>query len=268
MTFTGERLPGGNDLGGADEGGVSDFAVDLERHLAAYRFARGRAAGRTVLDVGCGEGYGSALVAEVAPRVVGLDRAEAVAIAARHHRDPRLEYRAQDLDRLDEVAERFDLVLSFQVIEHLPDPVGFLRSLARRVADGGELLVTTPNRLMSVSENPYHLREWTAEELLALARPVLPAARMLGVHMSPRVLAYERARGEQVQRLLRLDPLGIRRLLPGVVVRTLFPRLARLVRRRLRRDAVTEAVGPEDFTVSGDDLDAALDLLLVSPGPR
>src|SRR4029077_8954923 len=107
---------------------------------------------------------------------------------------------------------KFDLVLSFQVIEHLPDPVGFLGDLARRVAEGGELLVTTPNRLMSVSENPYHLREWTAGELLALATPVLPAARMMGVHVSPRVLAYERARGEQVRRLLRLDPLGLRRL--------------------------------------------------------
>src|SRR5206468_4833989 len=124
--------------------------------------------------------------------------------------------------------------------------------------DGGELLVTTPNRLMSVSENPYHLREWTADELLALATPVLPAARMLGVHISPRVLAYERARGEQVQRLLRLDPLGIRHLLPAVVVRSVFPWLARIVRRRLRRDSPGEPVGPEDFTVSGEDLNRAL----------
>ena len=257
MSFTGERLSGASD----------EFAVDLERHLAAYRFARARAAGRTVLDVGCGEGYGAALVAEVAARVVALDRTEAVAIAAARHPAPRVAYRALDVDRLDEIDERFDLVLSFQVIEHLPDPVGFLGALGRRVADAGELLVTTPNRLMSVSENPYHLREWTAAELLALARPVLPAARMLGVQISPRVLAWERARGEQVRRLLRLDPLGLRRLLPGFVVRSVFPRLARLVRRRLRRDATGPAVGPDDFTVAGDDLDAALDLLLVSPAP-
>ena len=201
MSFTGERLPGAD----------ADFAVDRERHLAAYRFARAHAAGRAVLDAGSGEGYGAALLAEVAARVVGIDRAEAVRVAAARHRAPGLEFRAHDLERLGALGERFDLVVSFQVIEHVRDPVGFLRALARL---GGALVVTTPNRLMSVSENPYHLREWTATELLALAAPVVPGARLLGVHGSARVLARERARGEEVRRLLGWDPLGLRRLVP------------------------------------------------------
>jgi 2-polyprenyl-3-methyl-5-hydroxy-6-metoxy-1,4-benzoquinol methylase len=250
--FTGERLPG--------DGG--DFAVDLERHLTAYRFAATHAAGRSVLDAGCGEGYGAALLAGVARRVVGVDRAEAIAVAAARHRAPGLAFRAADLERLDGLGERFDLVLSFQVIEHLPDPAGFLRALAAVTAPGGALVVTTPNRLMSVSENPYHLREWTAPELLALAAPVLPGVRVLGVHASERVLAYERARGEQVRRILRLDPLGVRKLLPAFVVQRVFPRLARLVRSRLRTGAALPAVGAGDFTVHGDDLEHALDLLL------
>src|SRR2546428_11222599 len=106
--FTGERL---SEVDG-------EFGVDLERHLAAYRFARARAAGRTVLDAGCGEGYGAALVAEVAARVVGIDRAEAVRVAAARHGEPRLEFRVGDLARLEEGArERFDLGLSFPAIE-------------------------------------------------------------------------------------------------------------------------------------------------------
>ncbi len=195
MSFTGERLPGVD----------GDFAVDRERHLAAYRFARAHAAGRAVLDAGCGEGYGTALLAEAAARVVGIDRPEAVRVATARHRAPRLEFRAHDLERLGALGERFDLVVSFQVIEHLPDPVGFLRALA---GCGGALVVTTPNRLMSVSENPYHLREWTAA----------------------------------------------------------FPRLARLVRRRLATGARGVSVGPEDFTIGPDNLDTALDLVLVSGG--
>ena len=253
MSFTGERLPGESD----------DFSVDLERHLAAYRYARARAAGRRVLDAGCGEGYGAAMLAEVAARVVGVDRAEAVNVAAVRHRASNLEYRVQDLERLDDMEGGFDLVVSFQVIEHLPDPVGFLAALARRMAPGGELIVTTPNRLMSVSENPYHLREWTAPELLALAAPALPGVRMLGVHGSERVVAYERARGEQVQRILRLDPLNLRRFVPAVVVHQVFPRLAKLVRRRLRQEPAAGRVGPEDFTVRGDEMARALDLLLL-----
>jgi SAM-dependent methyltransferase len=250
--FTGERLPAAS----------GDFAVDLERHLAAYRFAAGRATGRSVLDAGCGEGYGAALLADGAARVVGMDRAEAVRVASARYAGPRLAFRPQNLERLDEVQDVFDLVVSFQVIEHVPDPVGFLRGLAGRVAPGGELIVTTPNRLMSVSENPYHLREWTAPELLQLAAPVLPGVRLVGVHGSERVLAYERARGEQVRRILRLDPLGLRRLIPEAVVRNVFPRLASLVRRRLREGGAATVVGPDDFRIAGDDLDGALDLML------
>src|SRR5437870_1088805 len=204
--FTGERL---SEVDG-------EFGVDLERHLAAYRFARARAAGRTVLDAGCGEGYGAALLAEVAARVVGADRTEAIALAAARHREPRLELRAIDLERLDDLDGRFDLVVSFQVIEHLPDPVGFLAALARGAA---------------------------------------------------RVLAWERARGEQVRRILRWDPLGLRRLLPAAVVQGAFPRFARLVRRRVRSGAGDAVIGPVDFTVGDDDLDRALDLMLVAPAP-
>src|SRR5262249_36225493 len=184
-------------------------------------------------DVGCGEGYGAALLAEQAQRVLAVDRPEAIRVAAGHYRHPALEFRALDVTRLATLTEQFELVVSFQVIEHLPDPSGFFATLAACCAPGGRVIVTTPNRLMSVSENPYHLREWTAPELLALALPILPTVRLLGVIGSERVLAYERARGEVVARILRLDPLGLRRLLPGTVVERVFPRLARLVRRRL-----------------------------------
>lgn len=255
--FTGERLPGA---------AAADYAVDLERHLAAYRWAAGRAAGRRVLDAGCGEGYGAALLAESARAVVGLDREEAVAVARVRHRAPNLEYRVADLERLADLGDRFDLVVSFQVIEHLPDPVGFLRGLAACTAAAGEILVTTPNRLMSVSENPYHLREWTAPELRALARTVFPEAQVLGIHGSARVLAYERARGEQVRRILRLDPLGLRRLLPQRVVTAAFAAFSGLVRKRVRSAGALPEVGADDFTVSDVDLDRALDLLLVA-GP-
>ena len=120
---------------------------------------------------------------------------------------------------------------------------------------------------MTVSENPYHLREWTAPELLALAAPVLPGVRVRGMNVSERVLAYERARGEQIRRILRLDPLGLRKLVPEAVVRVAFARLARLVRRRVGAAGALPTVGPEDFIVRDDDLERALDLVLVATMP-
>ncbi|HXJ34661.1 MAG TPA: methyltransferase domain-containing protein [Candidatus Eisenbacteria bacterium] len=256
--FTGERLPGGGD---------AEFGVDMARHMAAYDFAATRAPGKSVLDAGCGEGYGAARLADAAREVVGVDRIEPITVARARHRHPRLRFEVADLEHLEALGRQFDLVVSFQVIEHLPDPVGYLRALAARIAPGGEMIVTTPNRLMSVSENPYHLREWTAPELLALAAPVLPGVRVEGMNGSARVLAYERARGEQVRRILRLDPLGLRNLVPGFIVRGVFPRLARLVRRRIGAGAAMPDVGPADFSVHGRDLEHALDLVLLArPG--
>lgn len=253
--FTGERLPGVD----------VEFAVDMARHVAAYRWAMTQAAGKTVLDVACGEGYGTAMLAETAAQAVGIDRAEAVVAASARYRAPNLAYHSTDLGRLPTIEEQYDVVASFQVIEHVPDPVDFLAGLKHCTAPGGRILVTTPNRLMTVSENPYHLREWTAPELLALAQPVLPGVRVLGMHGSERVLAWERARGEQVQRILRLDPWGIRHRLPGFLVRGVFPRLARMVRRRLVRSVEdADAIGPEDFHVAEGDLQRALDLVLVA----
>jgi len=252
--FTGERLPGADD----------EFAVDMARHVAAYRWAVEQAAGKTVLDVGCGEGYGTAMLAEVAAEAVGIDRAEAVVAASARYRTPNLAYRSTDFAALDTIEERFDLVVSFQVIEHVVDPAAFLEGLRHCIAPGGRLLVTTPNRLMSVSENPYHLREWTAPELLALAQPVLPSARVIGMHGSERVLAWEQARGEQVRRILRLDPWGIRHRVPGFLVRGVFPKLARMVRRRLAASNPLAAIDPDDFHVGEDDLARALDLVLVA----
>lgn len=97
-----------------------------------------------------------------------------------------------------------------------------------------------------------------------LATPVLPGVEMLGVAASERVLAYERARGEQVRRILRLGPLGLRRLVPDVVVRRVFGPLARLVRRRLRSAGGLPPIGPDDFTVGADELDRVLDLMLAA----
>jgi len=253
-TFTGERLPGGGD---------AEFGVDMERHLAAYRFAAAQASGHSVLDAGCGEGYGASLLAGHATRVVAVDRDEAIAIASSRYTSPSLTFRALDLMALPSLGQRFDLVVSFQVIEHLPDPAGYLRALAACTGPGGTLVVTTPNRLMTLTENPYHLREWTAPELAALAEPVLPGCRIRGMNASERVLSYERARGDQIRRILRLDPLGLRKLIPEPIVRVAFARLARLVRRRVGAAGALPSVGPEDFAVRDDDLERALDLVLV-----
>lgn len=241
------------------------FAYDEARHLAAYLFARELARDRTVLDVGCGEGFGTVLLTETARQVTGLDySADAVAAATAEYARPNLAFRCLDVATLPSLDLRFDVITNFQVIEHLPDPAGFLRAVRSALAPDGVLVLTTPNRLTSTSENPYHLREYTAEELLDLLRPIFGSVEMRSMVGNAKVQAFESARARQVQRLLRLDPLGLRHRLPQSLVRFAFGKLSVLVRRRVAgQNAATDTIRADDFQVDAVSRPDALDLVVL-----
>jgi len=250
--FTGER-PGHGE----------HFEYDEARHRAAYLHARERARGLDVLDAGCGEGFGTALLAETARSVLAVDySADAVAAATAAHARPNLEFRQLNLYDLPQLDRRFDLVTNFQVLEHLDDPVPFLRALRAALKPDGTLMLTTPNRLTTVSENPYHVREYVAEELRDLVAPIFARVELASVVGSARVQAFDAERRRQVARILRLDPLGLRNVLPEALVKFAFARLSVLVRRRIS-DAVTEsrAITPADFSVVAESRPDALDLV-------
>src|SRR5262245_45555884 len=212
--FTGERLVAGDPL----------FLADLSRHIVAYRTAQDYVRGKRVLDAGCGDGYGTDLLAETAAYAVGVDRSlDTVAVARRRYQRPNLAYRVCDLPRLMELGERFDVVCNFQVIEHLTDPEPFLRGAQPVLEPGGCLSVTTPNRLTSHIENPYHVHEYVADELRAMLAKVFATVEVQGVCGDERVMAYERARVARAKRILRLDPLNLRRMVPQRAIEAIYP---------------------------------------------
>lgn len=253
-TFTGER-PGWD----------RDFDYDYARHVAAYRYAGTLVAGRRVLDAGCGEGFGTSTLAATAASVTGIDySAQAVAECRRlwSAGRPNLRFERVDLTRPAGFDERFEVVLNFQVLEHIREPGPFLQALRDRLEPGGLLVLTTPNRLRSASENPYHVREYTGDELLAELSAVFPRVTLKGVHGNAKVERFEEGRARAVGRILALDPLGLRHRLPRAVVEFAFARLARVVRRIVRGGRAAEDAGfvPDDFQVR-DSTDGALDLL-------
>lgn len=252
VAFTGERLHDTHAL----------FGVDLARHRAAYHFARELAPGARVVDLGCGTGYGSAELAEVAAAVVAIDRTA----PDPEHRTPALSYVRADLHGIPLRPGSFDLVVSFQVIEHLRDPTDYLESIASLMRPNATALISTPNLLQSERENPFHLHEYEAAELRACLLRRFAEVEMLGVSAGPAVSGYFRERLRQIRRIVRLDPLRLRRRLPRWLVERLFAGFALLVRRRIRgRDAFPDAT-VNDFPVGAADADC-LDLLAVCRRP-
>ncbi|ODQ94167.1 class I SAM-dependent methyltransferase [Mycolicibacterium holsaticum] len=144
----------------------------FRRHEVVYQRLAERCAGRDVLEAGCGEGYGADLIADVARRVIGLDYDES-AVAHVRARYPRVEMRHGNLASLPLSDGEVDVVVNFQVIEHLWDQGQFVAECLRVLRPGGVLLMSTPNRITfspgrDTPVNPFHTRELNAAELIEL----------------------------------------------------------------------------------------------------
>ena len=141
-------------------------------HYFRYRFAARFAKQRTVLDCACGTGYGTFMLARKAAEVIGIDNSvQALEIATANWPAENIRYHLMDVDRLDSLKQRFDLLVSFETIEHLAEPQAFLTKIADRLNPGGRLIISTPNKnsyRARLEPNPFHLREFTGEEFVAI----------------------------------------------------------------------------------------------------
>jgi len=153
----------------------------LNEHLARYAFAARLARGKRVLDAGCGAGYGAAELANTALSVVGLDVvADAVAYAHAHYTLPNLRFEQGSCTSLPYPDESFDLVVAFEVVEHLADWHAFLLEVRRVLAPPGQFIVSTPNKLYyaesrrSAGPNPFHAHEFEFDEFRAELSAVFP----------------------------------------------------------------------------------------------
>jgi SAM-dependent methyltransferase len=151
-----------------------DFLAVCHRdHLERYELARFYAAGKRVLDIGCGIGYGSDLLADAARQVDAVDLyAPGIAYAQEHYRRPNLLYRVGDAFALGFDNHSFDLIVSFKVIEHIKEAGEFAQNVARLLTPDGLAILSTPNRRV-VSPNggvsdPTHVREYSSDEFLDL----------------------------------------------------------------------------------------------------
>jgi SAM-dependent methyltransferase len=183
--------------------GVTEENYWFRRHEVVYRRLADACAGCDVLEAGCGEGYGADLIAGVARRVIGLDYDETTVAHVRACY-PRVDVRRGNLASLPLGDGSIDVVVNFQVIEHLWDQPQFVAECARVLRPGGLLLMSTPNRITfspgrDTPVNPFHTRELNAAELTELLIDGgFTLAPMRGVFHGPRLKALDAKHGGSI----------------------------------------------------------------------
>ncbi len=216
------------------------------RHLAVYEWITPRVAGGRVLDMACGEGYGAEILAQRAGSVTGVDANPEA------HEHARLRYRTPDLRFARGMVETWgepgvmDAVVFLQTIEHVQDPAAVLRHFRTLLAPGGVVYVSTPNLLTLAppgavkSGNPWHIKEYRAQELRELCQSVFARVQLLGLFHARKLRAHELA--------LRLGWDHVHKRLG--VTQPFY-------------DRFTPAIAASDFRLGPERLDAALDFLAI-----
>lgn len=178
MLFTGERyLP--------EVEGVMAY-----EHIHRYAFAGDYVAGKTVLDIACGEGYGSNLLAKKAGNVLGVDISEEAVFHAKnkysHHRN--LEFRVGSCTGIPSESCFFDVVISFETIEHISDHTKMLDEIKRVLKPDGILIISSPNKDVflgaSALKNEFHLKELEFTELKDLLNSNFKHVEIMGQRLA------------------------------------------------------------------------------------
>ncbi len=219
------------------------------RHLAVYEWIGARTTGKRVIDMACGEGYGSEVLSRSAATVLGVDgNPDAFEHARLRYRRQNLEFERGAVEWYGE-PDSFDAVVFLQTIEHVQDPKGVLEHFRNLLAPGGVAYVSTPNVLTLApagaekSDNPWHIKEYRAAEFGELCRSVFGDVELLGLFHARKLRVHELA--------LRL---GWDRVHGALRITKPF------------YDWFTPAIAASDFALRPDGLDRALDFLAVCRG--
>ncbi|MGZ4278359.1 MAG: class I SAM-dependent methyltransferase [Solirubrobacteraceae bacterium] len=194
----------------------------LAEHLARYLLAARLTAGRRVLAAACGEGYGTALLAGAGPeRIVGLDVDERTVRHARQRYG--LDIRQGDVLELPFADGEFDLVVSFETIEHVAEPERALSEFARVVGPDGLLIVSTPNAGEYLEDNPFHVRELAPDQFIRALRERFAEVRPLYQQnfLASAILDADALGADDASRPLPLDTRKVLGVPPGRELYTL-----------------------------------------------
>ena len=217
-----------------------------------------------VLEIGCGTGRGVGVLADAVSDYTGVDKnTELMESLSKTY--PKFKFIDMFLPPLKDLpSNHFDYVVTFQVIEHIPNDRLFLQEIYRMLKPGGKAIISTPNITHTLSRNPWHEREYKPQELIDLAAGIFDKVEAKGIGGNEKVWAYHEANRKSVQKIMRFDIFDLQHKLPASVLRMPYEILNRMNRNKLHKQQGSSVVEitHEDFPVVEDPM-KGLDLFYI-----
>jgi len=230
--------------------------VVYQRHLIAYKEAANLISG-TVLEIGSGEGYGLMELAPKSEHYIAVDKYETL-ISEEIKEKNNITFIQLEVPPLSGVEDNsIDVVVSFQVIEHIKDDEQFLHEIYRVLKPGGKAILTTPNIMMSITRSPWHIREYTPNQMEELLNTSFDNYELKGVFGNEKVMDYHQRNKESVRKITRFDILNMQYWLPRWMLKIPYDILNRFNRQNLQdnNEKLVNSIIYTDYTInsSADD---------------
>lgn len=226
-------------------------------YIKAKEFISGK-----VLEIGCGNAYAVEELLPVVDEYVLLDKMQTEAINDLLKQE-KVKFIKAVVPPMTFIPDNsYDFVLCFQVIEHIRKDIDFIKEIYRILKPGGQFLVTTPNRSMSLSRNPWHIREYLPKELERAFKTCFPQVECYGVFGKAKAMEYYAKNKESVERFRRLDVLGLERRLPASLFRIPYDILNGINRKLLLKKAGTDNKDKPDYSTDDFFVDAVTEQCL------
>lgn len=241
--------------------------VTVQRCFFAYEFAKDFVEGKATADIGCADGYGTQYLADYTLATVGIDYSEATVSEAnrKHSHKKNLKFKSGNVPPIPLENESVEVLTAFQFIEHINDRLGFIKEVYRVLKPGGTFLCTTPNIKMSIARNPFHVHEYTFDEMKNEISSVFDNFEIEGLQGNSKVNKYYEENSRWAKKILMLDPLGIHKMVPASWIIKPYNFLTSMMRKNLKeQNDDTLSITSKDFFLTKDNLDLTWDIFVVA----
>lgn len=241
--------------------------VTYQRCQFAYEYALDIVRGKKVLDLGCGLAYGTAQMAQQAAEITAVDYdAKTISENQLHYKNiSNLRFIQASLPPLPFPDNSFEVVTMFQFIEHIRDRKKLVEECKRVLIPNGILIVTTPNALKSFARNPFHIHEYTFDEMKTELQNIFPGSELKALKGNDKVNEYYLQNEKMVRKIMKWDVLKLHRIIPASLLMKPYNLVTTLMRKTLKKNvSETVAISTTDFFLETAKLNEGWDIYVLA----